>query len=120
MAIVAAKLAELVALGRQPGMTIRKLYQTQAGASGHCVFVGTPTEAADLMQDWFESRGCDGWNLIPPSKRTSTSRGPLGVTGSVRLRMPTGSLGLVESPGLVGSMELPGSVATAGLAATDW
>ena len=47
-------------------MTIRKLYQTQAGASGHYVFVGTPAEAADVMQDWFESRGCDGWNLIPP------------------------------------------------------
>ena len=47
-------------------MTIRKLYQIMAGASGHNVFVGTPAEAADLMQDWFESGGCDGWNLIPP------------------------------------------------------
>ena len=56
---------KLVAMARQPGMTIRKLYQAQAGASGHLVFVGTPGEAADLMQDWFESRGCDGWNLIP-------------------------------------------------------
>ena len=57
---------KLVAMGRQPGMTIRKLYESQAGASGHLVLVGTPAEAADLMQDWFESRGCDGWNLIPP------------------------------------------------------
>src|SRR5206468_3044935 len=39
---------KLVALSRQPGMTIRKLYQTQAGASGHYVFVGTPAEAADV------------------------------------------------------------------------
>ncbi len=57
---------KLAAFARTPGMTIRKLYQTQAGASGHFVFVGTPAEAADVMQDWFESRGCDGWNLIPP------------------------------------------------------
>ncbi len=57
---------KLVALGREPGMTIRKLYQTQAGASGHLVFVGTAAEAADVMQDWFVGRGCDGWNLIPP------------------------------------------------------
>jgi alkanesulfonate monooxygenase len=57
---------KLVARSRTPGMTIRKLYQEQAGASGHYVFVGTPAEAADVMQDWFESRGCDGWNLIPP------------------------------------------------------
>ena len=56
----------LVALGRMPGMTIRKLYQMQAGASGHLVVVGTPAEAADVMQDWFEGGGCDGWNLIPP------------------------------------------------------
>lgn len=57
---------KLAGLGRQPGMTIRKLYQSQAGASGHFVFVGTAAEAADVMQDWFEGRGCDGWNLIPP------------------------------------------------------
>ena len=57
---------KLVVLSQQPGMTIRKLYQTQAGASGHFVFVGTAAEAADVMQDWFESGGCDGWNLIPP------------------------------------------------------
>ena len=56
---------KLVAQASQPGMTIRKLYQGQAGASGHYVFVGTPAGAADVMQDWFESRGCDGWNLIP-------------------------------------------------------
>ena len=57
---------KLIALAQQPGMTISKLYKIQAGAQGHNVFVGTPSEAADLMQDWFESRGCDGWNLIPP------------------------------------------------------
>ncbi len=57
---------KLTALGRLPGMTIRRLYQDLAGASGHTVFVGTPGEAADMMQDWFEGEGCDGWNLIPP------------------------------------------------------
>lgn len=56
----------LTAKAREPGMTIRRLYQDQAGASGHCVYVGTPEGAADLMQDWFENRACDGWNLIPP------------------------------------------------------
>ncbi len=57
---------KLVAQSRQPGMTIRKLYQDQAGASGHFVFVGTPAGAADVMADWFENGACDGWNLIPP------------------------------------------------------
>ena len=57
---------KLIALARQPDMTIRRLYQIQAGAQGHHVFVGTPAEAADLMADWFEAGACDGWNLIPP------------------------------------------------------
>jgi len=57
---------KLAAMGRDPGMTIAKLYKIMAGAQGHNVFVGTPAEAADLMQDWFESGACDGWNLIPP------------------------------------------------------
>ena len=57
---------KLAAMGREPGMTIAKLYKIMAGASGHNVFVGTPAEAADQMQDWFENAACDGWNLIPP------------------------------------------------------
>lgn len=56
----------LIRLGSQPGMTIGKLYKIMAGASGHNVVVGTPAEIADVMQDWFEARGCDGWNLMPP------------------------------------------------------
>lgn len=55
----------LVRLGRQDGMTIRKLYRIMAGASGHNVVVGTPESVADLMEDWFTSRACDGFNLMP-------------------------------------------------------
>ena len=57
---------KLAKLGAQPGMTIRKLYQIMAGASGHNVVVGTPAEVADLMEDWFTARGCDGFNIMPP------------------------------------------------------
>lgn len=56
----------LIRLGNQPGMTIGKLYKIMAGASGHNVVVGTPADIADVMQDWFEGGGCDGWNLMPP------------------------------------------------------
>ncbi len=56
---------KLAALGRQEGMTIRKLYQIMAGASGHNVVVGTPTEVADLMEDWFTGQACDGFNIMP-------------------------------------------------------
>ncbi len=56
---------KLARLGRQPGMTIRRLYTIMAGASGHNVAVGTPAMVADLMEDWFTARGCDGFNLMP-------------------------------------------------------
>ena len=55
----------LVRLGQQPGMTVRKLYEIMAGASGHNIVVGTPSDVADQMQDWFEAGGCDGWNIMP-------------------------------------------------------
>ena len=56
---------KLAKLGRQKGMTIRKLYQVMAGASGHNVVVGTAAEVADVMEDWFTARGCDGFNIMP-------------------------------------------------------
>ncbi len=56
---------KLAALGRTEGMTIRKLYQIMAGASGHNVVVGTAAEVADLMEDWFTGRACDGFNIMP-------------------------------------------------------
>ncbi len=56
---------KLAKLGRQPGMTIRKLWQMMAGASGHNIVVGTPADVADAMEDWFTARGCDGFNIMP-------------------------------------------------------
>lgn len=57
--------AAIIRLAAQPGMTIRGLYRIMAGASGHNVVVGTPAEVADLMEDWFASRACDGFNIMP-------------------------------------------------------
>ncbi len=56
---------KLAKLALTPGMTVRKLYQIMAGASGHNVAVGTPADIADLMEDWFTSRACDGFNIMP-------------------------------------------------------
>jgi alkanesulfonate monooxygenase SsuD/methylene tetrahydromethanopterin reductase-like flavin-dependent oxidoreductase (luciferase family) len=46
-------------------ITIRELIN-QRSASGHHVFVGTPSQIADEMEDWFVHHGCDGWNILPP------------------------------------------------------
>ncbi len=56
----------LIRMARQNGMTIRKLYKIMAGASGHNIVVGSVTDVADLMEDWFSSRACDGFNIMPP------------------------------------------------------
>jgi N-acetyl-S-(2-succino)cysteine monooxygenase len=55
----------LIRLGQQDGMTISRLYKIMAGASGHNMIVGTPSDVADLMEDWFLGEACDGWNIMP-------------------------------------------------------
>lgn len=56
----------LVDLARRDGLTIRQLYLRIAGARGHKQVVGTPQDIADLLQDWFENGGADGFNIMPP------------------------------------------------------
>ena len=33
---------------------------------GKNVFVGTPEQVADYMEEWFVKRACDGFNIMPP------------------------------------------------------
>lgn len=47
-------------------MTIRELYQYVAGSRGHHIFVGTPEQLADKMQEWVDHKACDGFNIMPP------------------------------------------------------
>lgn len=47
---------------RQP--TIRELYKQVAGMGGFCL-IGTASEIADVMQQWFENQACDGFNITP-------------------------------------------------------
>ncbi|EFM11542.1 Nitrilotriacetate monooxygenase component A/pristinamycin IIA synthase subunit A [Paenibacillus curdlanolyticus YK9] len=47
-------------------LTIRQLYQRIAGARGHREIVGTPTQIADQLQEWFENGAADGFNIMPP------------------------------------------------------
>ncbi len=44
--------------------TIRDLYQDVAGKGGFCL-IGTAADIADVMEDWFESHACDGFNITP-------------------------------------------------------
>lgn len=53
-------------IGRRENLTIRDLYRRIAGARGHMEVVGSPTEVADMMEQWVVEEGCDGFNVMPP------------------------------------------------------
>ncbi|MBS7538315.1 LLM class flavin-dependent oxidoreductase [Ancylobacter lacus] len=52
-------------LAREEQLTVRQLAQRLGGYSG-LAFVGTPSSVADSMQEWLESEGCDGFNVMFP------------------------------------------------------
>ncbi|HVG50849.1 MAG TPA: LLM class flavin-dependent oxidoreductase [Xanthobacteraceae bacterium] len=56
----------IIAMARKEKLTIRQLGQRVAGARGKNVFVGTPKQVADYMEDWFVKEACDGFTVMPP------------------------------------------------------
>lgn len=56
----------LVDLARRENLTIRQLYLRVAGARGHWQVVGTPRHIADQLEERFEARGADGFNIMAP------------------------------------------------------
>jgi FMN-dependent oxidoreductase (nitrilotriacetate monooxygenase family) len=59
-------LGNVVDLARTTGMTVRQLAQRAGGSYGSLEMVGTPTMIVDQMEQWFEERGCDGFNVMFP------------------------------------------------------
>ena len=57
---ISARLIERV---RKEKPTIRALY-LRSGITGSAR-IGTPTDIADFMQEWFEAGACDGFNITP-------------------------------------------------------
>ncbi|MCO8167512.1 LLM class flavin-dependent oxidoreductase [Pseudomonas sp. 21LCFQ02] len=55
----------LIEMARRDNLTIRQLYQRVVGARGHLTVIGTPTQVADVMQQWLEEGGADGFNIMP-------------------------------------------------------
>ena len=56
----------IVDMVRREQPTLRQLLAMLAGARGHHTFAGTPEQVADLMQEWFNDRAADGFNVMPP------------------------------------------------------
>jgi FMN-dependent oxidoreductase (nitrilotriacetate monooxygenase family) len=53
-------------IARRRNLTLRQTAQVVAGARGKFVVRGTPQHIADVMEDWFTSEACDGFNVMPP------------------------------------------------------
>ncbi|MHA2900603.1 LLM class flavin-dependent oxidoreductase [Enterobacter sp. AD2-3] len=51
---------------RREGLTIRQLYLSVAGGRGHRFILGSPSQIADQLEEWFVSNGADGFNIMPP------------------------------------------------------
>ena len=54
-----------IALARRENLTVRQLAQRLGGYSGLCI-LGTPETIADEMEEWLETGGSDGFNLMFP------------------------------------------------------
>jgi alkanesulfonate monooxygenase len=55
----------LVDVAARDKLTVRQLAQ-RVGGYGGLSFVGTPATIADKMQEWLETEGCDGFNIMFP------------------------------------------------------
>lgn len=53
-------------MARKDQLSILELGRRLIGARGHLQFVGSYEGLVDLMEQWFEEYGCDGFNIMPP------------------------------------------------------
>lgn len=57
--------AQIVDYARRTGATVRELAR-KVGGYGGLQMVGTPAQVADRMEEWLETRACDGFNVMFP------------------------------------------------------
>ncbi len=57
---------KLIAMAERDKLTVGQLAQYVGGSFSSLEIVGTATDIADQMQNWFESGGCDGFNVMFP------------------------------------------------------
>ncbi len=53
-------------LARRENLSIRDLALRVAAGRGHHIVLGTPEDIANRMQEWFEGKAADGFNVMPP------------------------------------------------------
>jgi alkanesulfonate monooxygenase SsuD/methylene tetrahydromethanopterin reductase-like flavin-dependent oxidoreductase (luciferase family) len=50
---------------RRDRMTVRQIYEGLVVAKGHRLLIGSYTEVADGLQEWFEAQAADGFTIMP-------------------------------------------------------
>ncbi|WP_439397551.1 NtaA/DmoA family FMN-dependent monooxygenase [Bradyrhizobium sp. PMVTL-01] len=48
-------------------MTLRQMIVSRDRDNGHLAPVGSASQVADVMQEWYEAEACDGWTVTPPA-----------------------------------------------------
>ena len=66
---------------REERLTIRQIYQRFAAARGQRTLIGSPSDIADDMEEWFRGHGVDGFLFHP-------SHLPGGLDDFVELVIP--------------------------------
>ncbi|MEA3072870.1 MAG: hypothetical protein QOD29_4316, partial [Alphaproteobacteria bacterium] len=54
----------VVDMARAENLTIQQLYKRVATARGHRVLVGTATDIADGLEEWYRGGAADGFNIM--------------------------------------------------------
>ncbi|MBI3246341.1 MAG: LLM class flavin-dependent oxidoreductase [Deltaproteobacteria bacterium] len=57
---------KLVHMAQRDHMTVRQLAQYVGGSFGALELIGTPVTIAYQMEEWLETEGCDGFNIMFP------------------------------------------------------
>jgi N-acetyl-S-(2-succino)cysteine monooxygenase len=55
----------IIRWSREEGLTIRQIYQRFAAARGQRTLIGSPSDIADDMEEWFRGYGVDGFLFHP-------------------------------------------------------
>ena len=58
---------------RRDNLTIRQVYMSIAGGRGHHQIFGSPAQIADVLEQWFDDGGADGFNMMAPLMRSGLS-----------------------------------------------
>jgi alkanesulfonate monooxygenase len=53
-------------LAKKDNLSMRQIAQVVAGARAKLVMVGSPTQLADQMEQWYVEEAADGFNIMPP------------------------------------------------------